>query len=61
MGSAVGLAIDAEMPEHDEWFVPTIVQFELAKWLTRELGEEKASSVKNPPVTDLAPEIPAAK
>ncbi len=33
------------MPEQAEWLVPTMVQLELAKWLTRELGEEKADQV----------------
>ncbi|MGC8537264.1 MAG: type II toxin-antitoxin system VapC family toxin [Rhizomicrobium sp.] len=33
------------MPVRDEWLVPTIVQLELAKWLTRELGEEKTDQV----------------
>lgn len=28
-----------ELPEREEWLVPTIVQLELAKWLTREVGE----------------------
>src|SRR4051794_35659916 len=35
-------AIQAALPLRDEWVVPTIVQLELAKWLTREVGEEKA-------------------
>jgi predicted nucleic acid-binding protein len=33
------------MPEQAEWLVPTMVQLELAKWLTRELGEDKADQV----------------
>jgi predicted nucleic acid-binding protein len=33
------------MPEQADWLVPTMVQLELAKWLTRELGEEKADQV----------------
>jgi uncharacterized protein len=33
------------MPEQAEWLVPTMVQLELAKWLVRELGEEKADQV----------------
>lgn len=45
MGSSVGIAIDSEMPDRTEWLVPTVVQLELAKWLTRELGEEKADSI----------------
>ena len=33
------------MPEQADWLVPTMVQLELAKWLTRELGEDKADQV----------------
>lgn len=29
-----------EIPAREQCFVPTLVQFELAKWLTREVGEE---------------------
>ena len=45
MGSATGRAVGAVMPSQDEWLVPTIVQLELAKWLTRELGEDRADQV----------------
>jgi predicted nucleic acid-binding protein len=38
-GRAVGAAIPARA---EDWLVPTIVQLELAKWLTREAGEDKA-------------------
>jgi predicted nucleic acid-binding protein len=37
-----GKAVEAELPGRNEWIVPTIVQLELAKWLTREVGEDKA-------------------
>src|SRR5262245_22071606 len=43
--SPVGLALAAELPERVQWLVPTIVQLELAKWLTREVGEDKADRV----------------
>jgi predicted nucleic acid-binding protein len=43
--SAVGRALGAELPRSDEWLVPTIVQLELAKWLTREVGEHRADQV----------------
>jgi predicted nucleic acid-binding protein len=33
------------MPEQSDWLVPTMVQLELAKWLTREMGEDKADQV----------------
>lgn len=35
--------IGAELPPMDSCLVPTIVQLELAKWLTRELPAERAS------------------
>lgn len=33
------------MPDRAQWLVPTLVQLELAKWLTREIGEDKADRV----------------
>lgn len=45
VGSATGARVGAELPEHGQWLVPTIVQLELAKWLTREAGEDKADQV----------------
>jgi uncharacterized protein len=44
-GSRVGGELAAELPVSTEWLVPTIVQLELAKWLTREVGEDKADQV----------------
>jgi PIN domain len=44
-GSPLGRALAIELPPRDEWLVPTIVQLELAKWLTREVGEDKADEV----------------
>jgi predicted nucleic acid-binding protein len=41
-GSSLGATLTAELPERERWLVPTIVQLELAKWLTREVGEDKA-------------------
>jgi predicted nucleic acid-binding protein len=43
--SPLGIAVANELPDHTEWLVPTIVQFELAKWMTREVGEDKADRV----------------
>ena len=43
--SAAGRSVARELPERDQWLVPTIVQLELAKWLTREVGEDKADQV----------------
>jgi predicted nucleic acid-binding protein len=45
IGSALGRALASELPDRTEWLVPTIVQLELAKWLTREVGEDKADRV----------------
>lgn len=41
--TADGLA--EHLREQADWLVPTMVQLELTKWLTRELGEEKADQV----------------
>ena len=45
IGSPTGDKVEAHLPEQPEWLVPTMVQLELAKWLTREVGEEKADQV----------------
>lgn len=42
-GSPLGRAIQAELPARNEWLVPTVVQMELARWLTREVGEDEAN------------------
>lgn len=44
-GSGTGEDVATQLPARDEWLVPTIVQLELSKWLTREVGEEKADQV----------------
>ncbi len=44
-GSVLGAAIGKELPERDQWLVPTIVQFELKKWLVREGRPDKADEV----------------
>ncbi len=41
----MGERLATEFPERAEWLVPTIVQLELSKWLTREAGEDKADQV----------------
>jgi uncharacterized protein len=43
--SRTGKRVGAELPEREQWLVPTIVQHELAKWLTRETGEDKSDQV----------------
>lgn len=44
-GSATGETIAGHLPAQADWLVPTMVQLELAKWLTREVGEDKADQV----------------
>lgn len=36
-------AIAPALPKREHWLVPTIVQLELAKWMKREVGAEKAA------------------
>ncbi len=43
--SPTGVLIGKELPDPSQWLVPTIVQLELVKWLTREIGEDKADQV----------------
>jgi predicted nucleic acid-binding protein len=45
IGSATGERVAEHLPEQADWLVPTMVQLELAKWLTREVGEDKADQV----------------
>ena len=45
IGSPVGEAVAKHLPEQSAWLVPTMVQLELAKWLTRERGEDGADRV----------------
>ena len=45
IGSPAGAAVARALPERGQWLVPTIVQLELAKWLQREVGEDKADQV----------------
>ncbi len=45
IASPVGATVSANLPERTQWLVPTIVQLELAMWLTREAGEDKADQV----------------
>ncbi|MBF9059813.1 PIN domain-containing protein [Rhodobacterales bacterium HKCCSP123] len=45
IGSPTGDQIAEHLPEQAEWLVPTMVQLELAKWLAREVGEDKADQV----------------
>lgn len=45
IASPTGKAVAPAIPTREDWLVPTIVQLELAKWLTREAGEDKADQV----------------
>jgi predicted nucleic acid-binding protein len=45
LGSATGARVESHLPEPADWLVPTIVQLELAKWLTREVGEDRSDQV----------------
>jgi predicted nucleic acid-binding protein len=45
IGSPTGEALSARLPQQSDWLVPTMVQLELAKWLPREVGEDKADQV----------------
>lgn len=40
IGSPTGAAVGAHLPEQFDLLVPTLVQLELAKWLTCEVGED---------------------
>jgi len=45
IGSPMADRIASKLPPLDAWIVPTLVQFELAKWVTREIGEDAADRV----------------
>ena len=44
-GSAVGKRLVKEIPDKADCIVPTMVQLEVAKWLTREVSEDEADRV----------------
>lgn len=44
LGSETGESVADELPPNDQWVVPTIVQYELARWLTREMSTAVAAS-----------------
>lgn len=45
IGSPLGRRLGREIPKRDDCVVPTIVQLELSRWLTRERGEDAADQV----------------
>ncbi|ROH85999.1 type II toxin-antitoxin system VapC family toxin [Stagnimonas aquatica] len=45
VGGPLAKKLEKEFPDRSQCLVPTIVQLELAKWLTRERGEEEADQL----------------
>lgn len=45
VGSPTGDVVATHLPDQTQWLVPTMVQLELPKWTTREVGEDKADQV----------------
>ena len=45
IGSPTGDLVAEHLPDQSDWLVPTIVQLELTKWLTREMDEDKADQI----------------
>ncbi len=43
--SPTGDEVGLELPSGADWIVPTIVQFELAKWMAREFEQDRADRV----------------
>jgi len=45
LGSAAGHELNARFPDPADCLVPTVVQYELAKWLTREINKDTSDHV----------------
>ena len=45
VGSPIGEQVANSLPERESWLAPTIVQLELARWLAREAGEDRADQI----------------
>jgi predicted nucleic acid-binding protein len=43
VGSTLGETLALELPTNDQWIVPTIVQYELSRWLAREMSDSAAA------------------
>ncbi len=43
VGSPLGETLAFELPRNDRWIVPTIVQYELSRWLAREMSDAAAA------------------
>lgn len=44
-GTPIGRSLAQHLPERHDWLVPTMVQLELARWLTRERRETEISHI----------------
>ena len=44
-GTALGLAVSAEIPFWEVWLVPTAVQYELVRWARRTAGPEAGEGI----------------
>jgi predicted nucleic acid-binding protein len=43
VGSPLGESLALELPTNDQWIVPTTVQYELSRWLAREMSDSAAA------------------
>jgi predicted nucleic acid-binding protein len=43
VGSPLGERLALELPTNDQWIVPTIIQYELSRWLAREMSDAAAA------------------
>jgi len=63
IGSPIGETPVGQMPDRDEWLVPTMVQLEAAKWLAREADEHEEDQViaftRQCRVVPLTPKLPS--
>ncbi|HLX97975.1 MAG TPA: type II toxin-antitoxin system VapC family toxin [Roseiarcus sp.] len=67
VGSVLGETLALELPSNDQWIVPTIVQYELSRWIAREMSEAAAARaiafskelVVAPLTTDIATQAAA--
>ena len=44
VGLPIGKRLSRELPDDNRWVVPTIVQYELARWAARELPQASAAA-----------------
>ena len=42
-GTTLGRRLASEIPARDDCIVPTVIQFEIAKWMSREVSDEAAA------------------